>query len=62
LPSYPNRPLNILRLVLDYGDVVVVAAAAAGGPVHPGGPDYNPFINDPDLFVQVMQGLRPYPE
>lgn len=55
-------PVNTLRLVLDLGDVVVVAQALAGGPAYPGGPDYSPFINNPDLLVEVMQGLRPYPE
>ena len=57
-----NRPLGRLRLVLELDPIVVVAEAASGGPVTPGGPDYSPFINDPDLFVQVMQDLRPYPE
>jgi hypothetical protein len=57
-----TRPLNILRLVLDLGDVVVVAQTHAGGPVYPGGPDYTPFINNPDLLIQVMEDLRPYPE
>jgi len=57
-----SRPLNILRLVLDLGDVVLVAQAYAGGPVYPGGPDYNPFINNHDLLVQVMEDLRPYPQ
>ena len=57
-----TRPLNILRLVLDIGDVVVVAQTHAGGPVYPDGPDYNPFINNPDLLIQVMEDLRPYPE
>ena len=57
-----TTPLNILRLVLDLDGVVVVAQARAGGPTSPGGPDYSPFINNPDLFVQVMQDLRPYSE
>jgi hypothetical protein len=57
-----TRPLNILRLVLDLGDVVVVAQTHAGGPVYPDGPDYTPFINNPDLLIQVMEDLRPYPE
>lgn len=57
-----SRPLNILCLVLDLGDVVVIAQTYAGGPEYPGGPDYNPFINNPDLLMQVMEGLRPYPE
>jgi hypothetical protein len=57
-----TRPVNTLWLVLDLGDVVVLATAGAGGPVYPGGPDYNPFINNPDLLIQAMQDLRPYPE
>ena len=62
LPSPPDRPLNILQLVVDLGEVVVVGTADAGGPMTPGGPDYSPFINNPDLLVQVMQELRPYPQ
>lgn len=57
-----TRPVNILRLVVDVGDVVLVAEAPSGGPATPGGPDVNPFINNPDLLVQVMQDLRPYPQ
>jgi hypothetical protein len=57
-----TRPVNTLWLVLDLGDVVVLATAGAGGAVYPGGPDYNPFINTPDLLIQVMEDLRPYPE
>jgi len=57
-----TRPVNTLWLLLDLGDVVVLATAGAGGAVYPGGPDYNPFIKNPDLFVQVMEDLRPYPE
>jgi hypothetical protein len=57
-----TRPVNTLWLVLDLGDVVVLATAGAGGPVYPGGPDYTPFINNPDLLIQVMEDLRPYPE
>jgi len=56
------RPLNAIWLILELGDVVVVADTNSGGAVRPGGPDYNPFINDPDLLVEVMQDLRPYPE
>jgi hypothetical protein len=65
-----TRPLNALWLVLPLDNVVAVALAAAGGPVtpvtgplqKPSGPDWSPFINDPDLFVQVLQNLRPYPQ
>lgn len=56
------RPLNALWLLLDLGDVVVVAQTNSGGAVYPGGPDYNPFINNPDLLVALMEDLRPYPE
>jgi len=62
LQSAGARPLNAIWLVLDLRDVVVVAGANSGGAVSPGGPDYNPFINNPDLLVQVMENLRPYPE
>jgi hypothetical protein len=58
-----TRPLNILRLVLDLGDVVVVAQArSVTASAAAGGGELSPFIKDPDLFVQVMQDLRPYPE
>jgi hypothetical protein len=58
-----TRPLNTLWLVLDVGDAVVLGQALAGGRAYPGGPDYNPFINNPDLLVQVLNdNLRPYPE
>jgi len=57
-----TRPLNALWLIVDLSDVVVVADTNAGGAVRLGGPDYNPFINNPDLLIQVMQDLRPYPE
>jgi len=57
-----TRPLNQLWLILDLGDTVVVALAPSGGPTEEGGPDYNPFINNPDLLIQVMEDLRPYPE
>jgi len=57
-----TRPVNTLWLVLELGEVVVLATAGAGGAVYPGGPDYNPFINNPDLLVALMEDLRPYPE
>jgi len=56
------RPLNALWLIVDLDDVVLVAHTNSGGAVYPGGPDYNPFINNPDLLIQVMEDLRPYPE
>jgi len=57
-----TREVNQLWLILDMEDAVAVAVAGSGGPVYPGGPDYNPFINNPDLLVQVMEDLRPYPQ
>ena len=61
VPQYA-RPVGELRLILDLDDVVVVAVAPSGGQ-RPGGGDYNPFINNPDLLVQIIdENLRPYPE
>jgi hypothetical protein len=58
-----TRPLNVLRLVLDFGDVVVVAwTNSLTAPAAQGGLELNPFINNPDLLVQVMENLRPYPQ
>jgi hypothetical protein len=64
LISVPSgtRPVGKLRLVIDLNEVVVLAVARAFGPVSPGGPDRSIFINNPELLVQVMQNLRPYPE
>ena len=62
LQSAGARPLNALSLIVDLGDVALVADTNSSGAVSPDGPDYNPLINDPDLFIQVMQDLRPYPE
>jgi hypothetical protein len=62
LETSVTRPLNALWLILDLGDAVVVADAHSGGPVTPSGPDHSPFINNPDLLVQVMEDLRPYPK
>jgi hypothetical protein len=57
------RPLNAISVVLDLDDVVVVARTnSIIAPAVRGGGELNPFINNPDLFVQVMQDLRPYPE
>ena len=57
-----TRPVNQLRLIVDMGDAVVLAIAPSVGPATPGGPEGSPFINNPDLLVQVMQDLRPYAE
>ena len=60
---FGTRPLNVLRLVLDLGEVVVVAQAySVTAPATEGGGELSPFIKDPDLLVQVMEDLRPYPE
>ena len=56
-----TRPVGQLRLILDLDEVVVVAVARSGGQ-GPDGTDYSLFVNNPDLLVQVMQDLRPYPE
>lgn len=56
-----SRPVNAISLILELDPVVVVAVAGSGGQ-GPDGTDYNLFINNPDLLVQVMQDLRPYPE
>jgi hypothetical protein len=61
-PGTRTRPVNAVWLVLEMDGFVVLADAHSGGPASPGGPDSNPFVNDPDLLVQVMQNLRPYPE
>jgi hypothetical protein len=61
-PGTRTRPVNAVWLVLESDDVVVLADAHSGGSASPGGPDSNPFVNDPDLLVQVIEGLRPYPE
>jgi hypothetical protein len=57
------RPLNAMWLVVDLDEVVAVARTnSVVGATPSAGSDLNPFINNPDLLVQVMQGLRPYPE
>ena len=58
------RPLNAIWLVLDLDDVVVVAQtnSVVGGATPSAGSDLNPIINNPDLLVQVMEGLWPYPQ
>ena len=55
-----TRPVGQLRLILDLDEVFVVAVARSVQ--RPDGTDYNIFIKNPDLLVQVMQDLRPYPE
>ena len=56
-----NRRVNGLSLILDVDSVVVVAQAASVLSGY-GATELNIFINNPDLLVQVMQELRPYPE
>jgi hypothetical protein len=60
VPSF-NRPVNAITLILELDPVVVVAVAASGGQ-GPDGTDYNLFVKNPDLLVQVMEDLRPYPQ
>jgi len=63
LQAAGSRPLNALWLILDLGDVIVLAHTNSGvAPAAQGGVELNPLIKNPDLFVQVMQDLRPYPE
>ncbi len=59
-----TRPVGWLRLVVEFDRVVVVAEAASvlSSDVRGGTSELNIFIKNPDLFVQVMQDLRPYPE
>ena len=57
-----ERQLNSLELIVDLGDAVVLGDVHADASSSPGEPDRNPLINDPDLLVQVMQDLRPYPQ
>jgi hypothetical protein len=63
LQSAGARPLNAIWLILDLGDVVVVAQTnSVIGATPTAGSDLNPIVNNPDLLIQVMEGLRPYPE
>jgi hypothetical protein len=59
-----NRPINSISLIVDLDTVVVVAGAASvlSSDVRGGTSELSIFIKNPDLFVQVMQDLRPYPE
>jgi hypothetical protein len=61
LISAGARPINSARLIIDLGDTVVRAEAAAGGASVEGGRDVNPLI-DPDELLRVMEQLRPYPQ
>jgi hypothetical protein len=57
------RSLNALWLIVDLGDVILVAHTNSGvAPAAQGEVELNPLIANPDLFIQVMQGLRPYPD
>jgi len=62
LISVPSsrRLVNSLNLVIDLDTVVVVAEVHSVRSAD--GTESNIFISNPDLLVQVMQGLRPYPE
>ncbi len=60
IPGLPSRPVARLRLVIELEPVVVVGEAVSN--LSADGTELSIFIKNPDLFVQVMQGLRPYPE
>jgi len=63
LQADATRPLNAISLVLDLGDVVVVARTnSVIGATPWAGSDMNPIIDNPDLLIRVMEDLRPYPE
>lgn len=64
IPSLPLRPVGRLRLVAELDPVVVVAEAPSNlsSDVRGGTIELSIFIKNPDLFVQVIQDLRPYPE
>jgi hypothetical protein len=57
---FGSRPVNRMTLIIELDSVVVVGAAASN--LSPDGTELSIFVKDPDLFVQVMQDLRPYPE
>jgi len=58
-----DRPANRLRLILELDPVVVVGEAASVlSSDAEGASELNIFIKNPDLLVQVMQDLRPYPQ
>jgi len=63
IPQF-TRPVGRLRLVVEFDPVVVVAEAASNlsSDVRGGTIELSIFIKNPDLLVQVMQDLRPYPE
>jgi len=55
--------LNLVELVLGFGDVVALARAnALTASAAQGGGELSVFINNPDLLIQVMENLRPYPQ
>ena len=64
IPGLPSRPVARLRLVIELDPVVVVGEAVSvlSSDVRGGTIELSIFIKNPDLFVQVMQDLRPYPE
>jgi len=63
LISVPSatRPVNGVMLILELDPVVVVATGASVLSAD-GASELSIFVKDPDLLVQVMQDLRPYPE
>jgi len=62
LISVPSatRPVNGIILILELDPVVVVAEAASVYSAD--GTELSIFIKNPDLLIQVMGDLRPYPE
>jgi hypothetical protein len=63
LISVPSnyRPVNVLSLILDLDTVVVVGEAHSVLSAD-GDSELNIFIKNPDLLMQVLHDLRPYPE
>ncbi len=56
-----NRPVNAVALVVQLDPVtIVVEAPSLLSPAD--GTEGNIFVKNPDLLVQVMQNLRPYPQ
>lgn len=55
------RPVNQIRLMVEFPNAVVLVIAYAGGSKTPGGPDVNPLVNR-ETFLSVLSHLRPYPQ
>jgi hypothetical protein len=59
--SPPQRPVNSLRVEVDFGSTSAVIKTNSVGSAAEGGPDANPLI-DEQTFLNVLQNLRPYPQ